>query len=100
MPVDPVIAAFNGISLGLLTVGVALLVFTLAAAGICMYFAWFDTHIGGFIKRILIASLGGSTLLGGSGALGVWLGGLFGLHGAAPAAGAPAGMILGLFGLL
>ena len=87
MPVTPIVDAFNGISVGLLAIGVALLVFTLAAAGICMFFSWFDTHIGSFIKRILIASLGGSALLGGSGALGVWLGGLFGMHGAGPAAG-------------
>jgi hypothetical protein len=68
-------------------IGVALQVFTLAAAGICMYFWWFDTHIGSFVKRILIASLGGSALLGGSGALGVRLGGLFGMHGAVPTPG-------------
>ena len=52
---------------------------TLAAAGLCLMFAWMDTHIGGFIKRVFLSVLAGSTLLGGSGALGLWLSGLFGM---------------------
>ena len=80
MPVAPIVAAFNGIATGLALLGVALLTLTLAMCGIAMFFSWFDTHIGGFLKRVLIAALGGSAFLGGAGAMGVWLGGLFGLH--------------------
>lgn len=80
MPVQAITGALTGISTGLLGIGVGLLVLTLAAGGICMYFSWMDTHVGGLIKRILVSSLMGSTLLGSSGALGLWLGGLFGLH--------------------
>lgn len=91
MPTAAITGAITGISTGLLAIGLSLLVLTLAAGGICMYFSWMDTHMGGLIKKILISSLLGSTLLGSSGALGIWLGGLFGLGGAAPAA---AGMIV------
>jgi hypothetical protein len=52
---------------------------TLAMGGIAMYFSWMDTHIGGPIKKILMSPLGGGAMLGMSGALGLWLGGKFGL---------------------
>jgi hypothetical protein len=53
---------------GLLGIGVGLTVLTLAMGGIAMYF-----------KKILMSSLGGGAMLGMSGALGLWLGGKFGL---------------------
>jgi len=79
MPTASIVSAINGISAGLLILGGGILVLTLAAAGLCLMFAWMDTHIGGFIKRVFLSVLTGSTLLGGSGALGLWLSGLFGM---------------------
>ncbi|MDQ6671040.1 MAG: hypothetical protein M3069_09860 [Chloroflexota bacterium] len=79
MPTAAIVGALNGISQGLLLIGGAVLVLTLAMAGLCMMFSWMDTHIGGFIKRVFLSAVGGATLLGGSGALGLWLSGLFGL---------------------
>jgi hypothetical protein len=70
---------FKDISTGLLGIGVGLNVLTLAAGGIAMYFSWFDTHVGGLIKKVLLSLLAGNTMLGLSGALGLWLGGKFGL---------------------
>jgi hypothetical protein len=72
--------AFKDIATGLLGVGVGLLVLTLAAGGIAMFFSWMDSHVGSIIKRVLTSALLGSTFLGGAGALGLWLGGKFGLH--------------------
>jgi hypothetical protein len=86
-PVQPLLDAFNGVTTGMEIVAVGMLVFILAAAGVCMYFSWFDLHVGGFIKRILIAALGGSLLVGGAGALGSWLAGLFHIGSGAAAAG-------------
>jgi hypothetical protein len=79
MDLSTVGTVFKDIATGLLGIGVGLTVLTLAMGGIAMYFSWMDTHIGGLIKKILISSLGGGAMLGMSGALGLWLGGKFGL---------------------
>jgi hypothetical protein len=79
MPIDGIKSAIDGITTGLVALGLGTLILTLAAGGLCMYFAWFDTHLGGLIKRIMLCAIAGSAMLGGSGLLGRWLGGLFGL---------------------
>ena len=57
MPTAAIVSALNGISTGLLVVGGGVLVLTLAAAGLCLMFAWMDTHIGGFITGLVLTLL-------------------------------------------
>jgi hypothetical protein len=79
MPTATIVAVLNGVSTGLLAIGGAVVVLTLALAGLTMMFAWMDTHIGGFVKRVFLSVIGGGAMMAGSGALGLWLAGQFGL---------------------
>jgi len=79
MPVTPLVTAFTAIATGAALLGAGLLTMTIIFGGLAFYFSIFDMHIGGFIKKLLMASLGGSFLVGGGGALGLWLKGVFGL---------------------
>lgn len=79
MPTATIVAILNGISTGLLAIGGAAVVLTLAIAGLCTMFAWMDQHIGGFVKRVFTSVLLGGSIMGGAGALGVWMSQQFGL---------------------
>jgi hypothetical protein len=80
MPTATIVAVFGGISTGLLGIGGAAVVLTLAMSGVCMMFAWMDLHIGGFVKKIFTSVLLGGAILGGSGAFGLWMASQFGLQ--------------------
>lgn len=75
MPTADIVAVFNAISTGLLAIGAAAVALTLSAAGLCTMFSWLDMHIGGFVKRVFVSVLLGGSMMGGGGALGVWLAG-------------------------
>ncbi len=79
MDVSSIGTAFKEIATALLGLGVGLTVLSLAAGGIAMYFSWLDSHIGSLIKRVIGSVLMGSALLGGAGAIGLFLGPKFGL---------------------
>jgi hypothetical protein len=79
MDLTALAGTFKDISTGLLALGVALDILTLALGGLCMYFSWLDLHAGSLAKKVFVAVLLGNTMLGGSGAMGVWLGSKFGL---------------------
>jgi hypothetical protein len=98
MPTASIIAIISGISAGLLTIGGSCVVLTLGIAGLCTMFAWMDTHIGGFVKRVFTSVLLGGSIMGGAGALGLWMASQFGMSGAAPAAPAAGLIMLSLFG--
>ncbi len=86
MPTATIISILQGISTGLLAIGGSAIVLTLGIAGLCTMFAWMDQHIGGFVKRVFTSVLLGGSIMGGSGALGLWMSSQFGMAGAAPAA--------------
>lgn len=73
MPTGDIVAIFQGISTGLLAIGAAAVALTLSAAGLCTMFGWLDMHIGSFVKRVFVSVLLGGSMMGGGGALGVWL---------------------------
>jgi hypothetical protein len=79
MPVQQITATIDGINTGLMALGAGSLILTLAAGSLCLYFAWFDTHIGALIKRVLLCCIAGSAGLGGTGLLGHWIASMFGL---------------------
>ena len=91
MPTDTIVAILDGISKGLLVIGGSCVVLTLAIGGLCTMFSWMDQHIGGFVKRVFTSVLLGGSIMGGAGAMGVWMASQFGMS--APAAGA-AGLVL------
>lgn len=72
MPVADILAILSGISTGLFALGGACVVLTMATAGLCTMFAWLDTHIGGFVKRVFVSVITGGAMMGGAGALGLW----------------------------
>jgi hypothetical protein len=79
MPTATIVGIISGISSGLLTIGASCIVLTLGIAGLCTMFAWMDQHIGGFIKRVFTSVLLGGAIMGGAGALGVWMASQFGM---------------------
>jgi len=85
MPTATIVGIMSGISTGLLTIGGSCIVLTLGIAGLCTMFAWMDQHIGGFVKRVFTSVLLGGAIMGGAGALGVWMASQFGMAGSAPA---------------
>jgi hypothetical protein len=85
MPTGAIVSIMSGISTGLLAIGGSCVVLTLAIGGLCTMFTWMDQHIGGFVKRVFTSVLLGGSIMAGSGALGVWMAGQFGLSAAAPA---------------
>ncbi len=89
MPTATIISILSGISTGLLAIGGSAVVLTLAIAGLCVMFSWMDQHIGGFVKRVFTSVLLGGSIMGGSGALGLWMASQFGM-----AAAGPGGFIL------
>ncbi len=80
MPTDIIVNILQGISTGLLVIGGSAVVLTLGLAGLCTMFAWMDMHIGGFIKKVFSSVMLGGSMMGGSGAFGLWLASQFGLH--------------------
>ena len=86
MPTATIISILQGISTGLLAIGGSAIVLTLGVAGLCTMFAWMDQHIGGFVKRVFTSVLLGGSIMGGSGAMGLWMASQFGLAAGAPAA--------------
>ena len=79
MPTATIISILQGISTGLLAIGGSAIVLTLGVAGLCTMFAWMDQHIGGFVKRVFTSVLLGGSIMGGAGALGVWMASQFGM---------------------
>lgn len=73
MPTGDIIAIFDGVSKGIFAIGAVAVTLTLAAAGLCTMFGWLDMHIGGFVKRVFTSVLLGGSMMGGAGALGVWM---------------------------
>lgn len=73
MPTGDIVAIFQAISTGLLAIGASAVALTLSIAGLCTMFSWLDMHIGAFIKRVFVSVLLGGSMMGGGGALGVWL---------------------------
>jgi len=80
MPTDTIVSIMNGVSTGLLVIGGAAVVLTLGVAGLCTMFSWMDLHVGGFVKKVFTSVLLGGSMMGGSGAFGLWLASQFGLH--------------------
>lgn len=72
MPTTDILAIFTGVTTGLEIIGAALMTLSLVAAGLCLMFAWMDTHIGGLVKKVFLSVLAGGALIGGSGAMGQW----------------------------
>jgi hypothetical protein len=79
MDLTQLATALKSIATGLLGLGGGMTVLTLAAGGVAMYTTWMDVHVAGFIKKLMVSVLGGSVLLGLSGALGLWLAAQFGM---------------------